>query len=167
MEDDLKILQVEYLSNHLLDIAQILNLSLDDQTTLYMVQILWIKTNFNGRWPPMEDDLQWKTTYNGRWPQNIESWISQQPLIESYSDFKLQLIWPTIFCKSFKWRRPPIEDDLKILKVEYLSNLLLDHTQISNLSLYDQTIFCQFFKWRQPPMEEDLKIFKVEYLSNH
>ena len=40
MEDDLKILQVEYLSNHLLDIAQILNLSLDDQTTLYMVQIL-------------------------------------------------------------------------------------------------------------------------------
>ena len=34
-------------------------------------------------------------------------------------------------------REPPIEDDLKILKVEYLSNHLLDHTQILNLSLYD------------------------------
>ena len=35
-----------------------------------------------------------------------------------------------------------MEDDLQILKVEYLSNLLLDHTQILNLSLYDQTVFC-------------------------
>ena len=30
MEDDLKILKVEYLSNHLLDLTQILNLSLDE-----------------------------------------------------------------------------------------------------------------------------------------
>jgi hypothetical protein len=30
--DDLKILKVEYLINHLLDQTQILNLSLDDQT---------------------------------------------------------------------------------------------------------------------------------------
>ena len=37
-----------------------------------------------------------------------------------------------------------MEDNLKILKVEYLSNLLLDHTQILNLSLYDLTIF---YKW--------------------
>ena len=34
-----------------------------------------------------------------------------------------------------------MEDDLKILKVEYLSNRLLDHTQILNLSLDDQVIF--------------------------
>jgi hypothetical protein len=34
-----------------------------------------------------------------------------------------------------------MEDDLKILNVEYLSNHLLDHTQISNLSLNEQTIF--------------------------
>ena len=40
MEDDLEILKVEYLSNHLLGPTQILNLSLDDQTTLYIVQIL-------------------------------------------------------------------------------------------------------------------------------
>ena len=34
-----------------------------------------------------------------------------------------------------------MEDDLKILKVEYLSNPLLDHTKILNLSLDDQTLF--------------------------
>ena len=60
-----------------------------------------------------------------------------------------------------------MEDDLKILKVEYLSNHLLDPTQILNLSLDDQTILYKFFEWRQPPMEDDLKILKVEYLSNH
>ena len=32
MEDDLKILEVECLSNHLLDLTQTLNLGLDDQT---------------------------------------------------------------------------------------------------------------------------------------
>ena len=66
-----------------------------------------------------------------------------------------------------KWRRPQTEDDLIILKVEYLSNPLLDHTQILSLSFYDQTIFCKTFKWRRTPMEDDLKILKVEYLSNH
>ena len=59
-----------------------------------------------------------------------------------------------------------MEDELKILKVKYLSNRLLDHTQILNLSLYDQTIFCKSSIWRRPPMEDDLKISKVEYLSN-
>ena len=48
MEDNLKILKVENLSSHILDHAQILNLSLVDQTIL---------TN-----PYNEDDLQWKTT---------------------------------------------------------------------------------------------------------
>ena len=110
----------------------------------------------------MEDDLQWKknlqrkTTSIGRQPiVEDDLKISQQPLIGSYSDFKLQLIWTTI-SKSFKWRRPPIEDDLKILKVEYLNNLFLDHTQILNSSLNVQTIFCQSYKWRLPPMEEDI-----------
>ena len=40
--------------------------------------------------------------------------------------------------KYFKWRQPPMEDDLKILKVEHLSNQLLDPTQILNLSLIFQ-----------------------------
>ena len=47
----------------------------------------------------------------------------------------------------------PMEDYLKISKVEHLSNYVLDPSQI--------------FKWRQPLMEEDLKVLKVEYLSNH
>ena len=41
--------------------------------------------------------------------------------------------------KWLKWRRPPIEEDLKILKVEYLSNHWTDLPQIFNLSLGDQS----------------------------
>ena len=38
-----------------------------------------------------EDDLQWKMTTNGRRPQNMKSGIDQQPLVGSYSNFKLKL----------------------------------------------------------------------------
>ena len=38
-----------------------------------------------------------------------------------------------------------METDLKILKVEYLSNRLLDNTQILNSSFDDQTIFYKSF----------------------
>ena len=38
-----------------------------------------------------------------------------------------------------------MEDDLKKLKVKYLSNQLLDHTQILYVILDDQTIFFDFF----------------------
>jgi hypothetical protein len=48
MEDDLKILKVEYLSNNSSDPPHILNLSLGDQTK--------IKKSWN------EDYLQWKKT---------------------------------------------------------------------------------------------------------
>jgi hypothetical protein len=61
MEEDLKILKAEYLSNHLLDPTQILNLYLD-----YQKKVLQI--------------LEMKTTSNGRQPQNIKRAISQQPL---------------------------------------------------------------------------------------
>ena len=50
-----------------------------------------------------------------------------------------------------------MEDDLKILKVEYLTNHLLDPTQILNLSLDDHIILYNFIKWRQPPTEDDLQ----------
>ena len=58
-----------------------------------------------------------------------------------------------------------MEDDLKILKVEYLSNHWSDLPQILNLSLGDQTQKC--LKLRPHPMEDDLKILKIEYISNH
>ena len=38
-----------------------------------------------------------------------------------------------------------MEDDLKILKLKYLSNPLLDPTQILNLCLDDQTILYKSF----------------------
>ena len=60
-----------------------------------------------------------------------------------------------------------MEDVLKISEVEYISNHLLDHTQIVNLDLGDQSKVFKYFKRRRSPMEDDLKILKVEYLSNH
>ena len=62
-------------------------------------------------------------------------------------------------------RRPPIENELKIFKVEYLSTHLLDHTQILNFSLEDQTRFYKSLKWRWPPMEDDLKYLKWNNLA--
>ena len=54
MEDDLMILKLEYLSNHWMDLPQMCNLSWGDQTK--------VENCLN------EDNLQWKTTYNGRCP---------------------------------------------------------------------------------------------------
>jgi hypothetical protein len=66
-----------------------------------------------------------------------------------------------------------MEDDLNILKVEYLSNHWSDLPKISKLSLGDQTKikFVLEFEIKttsdRPPMDDDLKILKVEYLSHH
>ena len=73
-----------------------------------------------------------KTTSNGRQHQNIKSWISKQPLIGSSLNFKLKQRGTN---QNNKF--PPMEDDLKQLKVEYLSNHWSDLHQISNLSLGD------------------------------
>jgi hypothetical protein len=56
-----------------------------------------------------------------------------------------------------------MKDDLKILRVEYLSNNLLDQTQ----NLHEKIIFYKSFKRRQPQIEDDLQILKVDYPSNH
>ena len=57
-----------------------------------------------------------------------------------------------------------MEDDIRVLKVEYISNPLLDHTQILNLDLDlgDQSKVFKHFKWRRPPTEEDLKIYESD-----
>ena len=63
MKEDLKILNMEYLSNHQLDLPQIVNLSLGDQTKFEIAQ--------------NEDDLQCKTT-STFWKWNISAttdWI--------------------------------------------------------------------------------------------
>ena len=54
-----------------------------------------------------------------------------------------------------------MEDDLKILKVEYLSNHLSDLPQILNLSWGNQTKLD--IVWN----EDKLTIIKVEYISFH
>ena len=79
-------------------------------------------------------------TSNGRWPQNMKSGISQQPLVGSYSNFKLKPIGSNQGVQRYQLkmtcsgRWPLMEDDLKILKVEYLSNHWSDLPKISNLS---------------------------------
>ena len=120
--------------------------------------------------------LEIKTTSNGRQPQNIKSWIYQQPLIGSSSNFKLKLRGPNQHQKSLKWRssgdqtkikhssngrRPPMEDNLRILKVEYISNHWSDLPEISNFMSGDQTKI--YNTWN----EDNLNILLVKYLSNH
>ena len=118
MEEDFEILNVEYLSNHLLDYTQILNLSLDGHSQF----------------------LKMKTTSNGRQPQNVKSGRSQQPLTMDYTQIlNLSLDDQPYFTNH--WNK----DDLKILKGECLSNHFLDHTQILKLSLQVQTACYKFW----------------------
>ena len=74
MEEELKVSEFEYLSNHWSDFPQILNLSSGDQTKI---------------------NLNMKMTSNGRWPQNIKSWIAQQPSFGASSkDISIHLTLP-------------------------------------------------------------------------
>ena len=54
-----------------------------------------------------------------------------------------------------------MEENLKIFKLEYLSNHRWDHPEILNLSLGNQS------KLKVAWNEDDLRILKVEYISNH
>ena len=76
----------------------------------------------------------------------------RNPLLDDTQTFNLSFYDQTIFCKSFKWRQPTVNYNLKISKVEILD-------------LGEQSV--QILQWRRPPIENDLKILKVEYLSNY
>ena len=54
--------------------------------------------------------------------QNIKSGISQQPLVGSFSNFKFKLRGPNQNHKGVKGRQLPMEEELKMLKAEFLSN---------------------------------------------
>ena len=71
--------------------------------------------------------LQIKTTPQQNMSSKYQNWNIFVTTGQNVPKFKNALNEDKVF-KYFKWRRPPMEDDLKILKVEYLSNLLLDHT---------------------------------------
>ena len=86
---------------------------------------------------------------------------------------------------AFKWRQnlkeddiniSKVEDDLHLLKLEYLSNHWKDLPRILDLSYGDRTAIEYCFKGMRPLMEDDIKIskleddlniLKLEYLSNH
>ena len=118
LEDDLKIQKFEYLSMHWSDIPQISNISSCDQTK--------VKKGFN------EDDLQWKMT-------SKHEKLSISALIGSSPNLKYKLMEPCQSRKRFQWRRPTMEDDLKLGKFEYLSSQWLDFPQILNISSWEQT----------------------------
>ena len=63
----------------------------------------------------------------------------KQPLIGSSSNYKHKLTGPNRSKKRFQWRRPSIEDDIKIWKYEYLSSHWSDLSQILSISSWDQT----------------------------
>ena len=94
MKEDLKIIEVEYLSNHWSDLAQILNLCLGTTTKF--------------------ERLQMKITSN--WIRNIKCRISKQQLLGSFS-LKLKHRGPN---QNFKLCQPPnllkvISQQLQIL----------------------------------------------------
>ena len=130
-------IEVDYVSHYWSDLTQNLNLSslgLGDQTEVYR--------DLKRRQLPMEDNLKnqkcnisstpgqfgqatklkstedwhednhhWKAT------SNIKIWIYQQSFIGSYPNFKWINLKST---EAYKWA--PMEDDLKEIKVQYLSN---------------------------------------------
>jgi hypothetical protein len=71
---------------------------------------------------PQLNEVVLKNTSNGKLPQNIKNGISQQPLIRSYSHFKLKLRRPNQNGKLFEMKTTSNGRLPQILKVEYLSN---------------------------------------------
>ena len=58
-------------------------------------------------------------------------------------------------------RGPPMEEDLKIFKVEFLSNHWSDFTQILNLSLGDQTEITNAWKEDDHQWKKNSKYWKL------
>ena len=85
----------------------------------------------------MEDNLN---IYKGEYLSN--HWLDLS--LSETNDWiflEFSLVDPSESKTWMKWRRPTMEDDLKILKVEYLSNRLLDLTQILNFSYMTKPCF--------------------------
>ena len=110
--------------------------------------------------------IEMKTTSNGRRPKNIKSWISQQSLIKSFSNFKLKLRGLNQNRKCLKWRQPPKESDLKILKVKYISNPWPNLPQILNLSSVDKNKI-NMLEMKTTSNGRRPQILSIEYLSTH
>ena len=86
---------------------------------------------FNGRRPPMEDDLQWKTTSNGRRPP-IEDDLKilkvvylSNHLLNPNQICNVSLVDQSEVCRGLKRRLCLMEDDFKLLRVELLCTGLI------------------------------------------
>ena len=93
-----------------------------------------------------EEDLQWQTTSNGRHPpieEDLKKLNISEPLTRSSSNLKFKLRGPNQNKKKRLEKKATtngrMEEELKIFKVEYLSNHWSDFPKILNLSLGDQT----------------------------
>ena len=64
-------------------------------------------------------------TSNGRRPHDIKSEISPQPLIGSYSNFKLMLGWPNYIAQIFKIKTTSNGRRLKNIKNETSQQILM------------------------------------------
>ena len=68
---------------------------------------------------------------------------------------------------TFSGRWPLMEDDLKILKADYLSSYWLDPTQIQKISLMTELNCTEISIEDDLQWKNELKIIKVEYFSNN
>ena len=94
-------------------------------------------------------------------------WSVQVPLMEdNLKVSKIQYL-SNPQSKGLSWRWPLKEDDSKVLNVAYLTNHWPDLFKMSNLRLVDKSVLYRGLCRRYPPMEEDLKVLKVEFLSIH
>jgi hypothetical protein len=91
MEDYLKILRAEYLSNDAMDHTPIL---------------------YSYDKPSFVNPCK-KQTSNGRWSTNIKVEYLSKHLLDPTHILKLSLDYQTILYESFIWRWPPMEDDLR------------------------------------------------------
>jgi hypothetical protein len=98
----------------------------------------------------MEDDLKiLKGEYfSKQQTQIVNLSLDDQTIMYKSSTGRILFKFYT-FYNYFKCRQPPMEDDLIISKVKYLSKVLKSS------------------KWKWLPMEDNLKILNVEYFSNH
>jgi hypothetical protein len=111
------------------------------------LQMFWMKTTSNGRWPQMEDYLKYK-----KW--NISANTKKN---------KIGLMWPKKTLQMFQikmnsnGRQTQLEDHLKYPKWNISATTGLIFPKILNLGLCDKSKLYKYFKWRQPIIEDDIQ----------
>jgi hypothetical protein len=74
------------------------------------------------------------------------NWNISETTYRVFLKFKLKLMGPNKIENCLKRRLPQMEDELKILKMEFLSNRLSDLPQILNLGLWEKNKIKNYLK---------------------